>query len=403
MNADNGSTDEVPQTLRALVIDDDAFVRTVVAHQLRGLGATMVATAADGNSAREVLRSQQGFELIVCDLMMPGADGVELLRDIAEAHPDVALILISSADSKLLRSAENIAQNRDLRVLGTLQKPVRTDGLRDLLARIGSTVPRVLPTPRPDNQITEAMVREGIERGEIRIAVQPQVNLASGRLEGAEALARWPRPNGKTVQPDQFLSIAESAGLMDTLTDQIFVQAVNAVRDWQRAGLELRIAINVAAGTLSRPGLPDRITELARAAGVRLSQVMIEVTETGIAGDRLVPLEVLTRFRLGGVELSIDDFGTGYSSLERLSQIPFNELKIDRSFVAAACKDPAARRIIESSVRLAHDLGLRTVAEGIETAEDAQLMRALGCDSGQGYYYARPMPPSALVAWAAAR
>jgi EAL domain-containing protein (putative c-di-GMP-specific phosphodiesterase class I)/AmiR/NasT family two-component response regulator len=390
--------------LQVLVVDDDAFVRKVLSHQLRKLGAGRIIEADDGERARELLRSNgEDLDLIVCDLVMPGADGVELLQDIAAHHTATALILMSSAEARLLRSVEYIARSRELRVLGCLQKPIQTPALKVLLSRMSGCVAHRRAAPGLGVEVTPAMLQAALAAHQIRIAVQPQINLLTGQIEAAEALARWTLPDGAAITPDQFLPVAEASGLLDQLTDQVFELAVRAARDWHSAGLGLRVAINVAPTTLSRPGLPDRIARLTAQSRLSLRDVVIEVTETGVARDLLVPLEVLSRFRLQGMELSIDDFGTGYSSLERLRHIPFTELKIDRSFVSVARSDQDARRIVESSIRLAHDLGLRTVAEGIETLADEMLMRALGCDLGQGFLYARPMPPSQLPAWVASR
>lgn len=387
-----------PLPLRALVVDDDQFVRSVVARQLRSLGAAAVAVAEDGAQARRLLGAET-YDLIVCDLVMPGTDGIQLLGDIAGSIPGASLILMSSAEPKLLRIAEQIARGRRLRVLGSLHKPVQTGSLKMLLSRIGAPRPAAEPSAHGLIDVTASMLREALDGGALTIAVQPQVNLVSGQLEAAEALARWPLPGGHWIAPDRFLPIAEEAGLMDRLTDYVFEHAVAGARRWRDAGLELRIAVNVAPTSLCRPGLPERIAHLVARHQVKTSQILVEVTETDVDRDLLVPLEVLARLRLQGIELSIDDFGTGFSSLARLQGMPFTELKIDRSFVGIARHDEEARSIVEASVRLARNLGLRTVAEGIESAEDAQLMRALRCDLGQGYYYAHPMPADRLPDW----
>lgn len=389
---------EAAAALRALVVDDDQFVRSVVSRQLRSLGAAAVAVAEDGEQARRLLAADT-YDLIVCDLVMPGADGIELLGDIAGSIPGASLILMSSAEPKLLRIAEQIARSRRLRVLGSLHKPVQTCSLKTLLSRIGSAAAGTEPSARGPVEVTAAMLRDALDAGAITIAVQPQINLVSGQLEAVEALARWPLADGHWIAPDLFLPVAEEAGLMDRLTDHVFECAVTVARQWRDAGLELRIGVNVAPTSLCRPELPDRVARLVAQHRLRSSQILVEVTETGVARDWLVPLEGLARLRLQGIELSIDDFGTGFSSLARLQGMPFTELKIDRGFVGIARADEEARSIVEASVRLARDLGLRTVAEGIESAQDAQLMRELRCDLGQGYYYARPMPAEQLPTW----
>jgi len=390
-----------PAAITALVVDDDEFVRGMVARQLQSLGAGRVTTAGDGDSAREALK-QQRVDVVVCDLMMPGVDGVQLIREIAEAQPGTAVIIMSSADAKLLRTAEHLAQRRDVRVIGTLSKPVRVAALKGLIEQMQESAGQA-PSERRrgprQEEINDATVRDALAAREMDIVVQPQICLSSGLLVANEALVRWHSPTLGLVTPDRFLKVIERCGLINELTDLVLQRAVSVCGDWHRQGLETRIAVNFAPETLSQDGLPERIAALAHEHGIPASRIVVEMTEHRLMNELEDPLEVLTRLRLRGIELAIDDFGTGYSSLDRLQQIPFNELKIDRSFVIAAERNEDARRIIESSVRLAHDLGMRTVAEGVETAATLELIRALGCDIVQGYYYARPMPADQLIAW----
>ena len=385
----------------ALVVDDDEFVRTIIARQLQRLGAT-VTTAADGEIARRALREPGAFDVVICDLKMPGVDGVELLRDFAELQPSAALILMSSAEPKLLRAAEQIAQTRQLRILGTLQKPVSVAALETLLARLSEQRPapatRDALAPVSANELRAAIAAE-----EIDVYVQPKVDLRTGRLAGAEALARWLKPAGGVVPPGAFIGVAERSGLMDALTDLVLRQALSACGQWSKQGLHTHVSINIPIESLDRLNLPEQVTASAERFGVRTDQIVLEVTETGVMKDLARSLDVVTRLRLRGFQLSIDDFGTGYSSLEQLRRFPFTELKIDRAFVDGAARDAGLRSIVESSIRLARDLQLTTVAEGVEKQADSELMAALGCDLVQGYYFAKPMPKGDLPAWAEQR
>lgn len=389
-------------SLSALVVDDDEFVRGVIMRQLQQLGAGRVAVADSGAAARELLCNAEPLALIVCDLLMPGIDGVELLRDIAETHPQAALILISSVAPKILRTAQEVAERRGLRVLGCLGKPLRMAELRALLEDLHQASPAGRRGPQPD--VDGAQLQAALDAGEFGILVQPQLCLRTQRhLVGAEALVRWHSPTLGTLAPDRFLPLVERLGLLDRMSDAVLSAAITACSDWHRQGLAVKVAVNFSPGTLVQRGLPDRILALTADAGLPVTAVVIEVTEHDLLCKQGDPLEALTRMRLRDMDLSIDDFGTGYSSLERLRDTPFTELKIDRHFTAAAHRDREARHIVESNIRLAHDLGLRAVAEGVETAADLELMAQLGCDAAQGFHIARPMPPGELVAWAGAR
>lgn len=384
----------------ALVVDDDEFVRGLVARQLRSLGQTQVATAGDAQSALSTLRSQH-FDLVVCDLMMPGTDGVELVRDLGLARPGIAVILISSADPKLLRTAHQLAQRRAVRVLGTLCKPVQAVALRKLveLLAVQEPQPAARNISHSSDEVDEAAVREALRLDQFSIVVQPQVCLHTGQMTGTEALVRWNSPELGLVTPNRFLGVMERCGLLDQLTDRVLRRAIEAAGQWQQQGISARIAVNFAPQSLSAEALPERIAELARASAIPASRLIVEMTEQRVLQDLSDNLEVLTRLRLRDIELSIDDFGTGYSSLDRLQKIPFTELKIDRCFVIAAERDSDARRIVESCVQLAHHLGLRTIAEGVETASTLELMKALGVDIVQGYYFAKPMAVEQLPQW----
>lgn len=385
----------------ALVVDDDEFVRGVVAQMLRRSGVGVIHLAGNGREAVESLRSDGAVELIVCDLMMPTSDGLELMHDISLFSADSRLILMSSADARVLRTAREIAEARGLRVLGVLGKPVRLSDLVQLLRR-DLAAPVAAPSPVPaSTPMAPEELRRALRDREFCIVVQPQICLRSGRIVGAEALVRWHSPTRGTVGPDRFLPQMQAAGLIDELTDKVMAAAIAACGQWRQRGLDTRVAINFAAGTLADRRLPDRIAALSATAGVATSRIVAEVTESGDLDGGADPTEVMTRLRLRAVELSIDDFGTGYSTLDRLQRLPFTEFKIDRRFVANAVNDEQARHIVESNIELAHRLGLHTVAEGVETREDLDLMTRLGCDVAQGYYIARPMPPEQFPDWSA--
>jgi EAL domain-containing protein (putative c-di-GMP-specific phosphodiesterase class I) len=246
-------------------------------------------------------------------------------------------------------------------------------------------------------------LRAAIAAGQIDVYIQPKVDLATGRLAGAEALARWLKPDGTVVMPDAFLGVAERGGLMDALTDLVLRQALGACGAWQAQGVHTSIAINIPASSLERLDLPERVAAEAQRHGIAPDQIVLEVTETGVMKDVARSLDVVARLRLRGFRLAVDDFGMGHSSLERLRRFPFTELKLDRAFVDGAARSPELRSIAGSSIRLAHSLNLHTCAEGVETEADLDVMRALGCELVQGYLLARPMPKAQLPDWVARR
>jgi EAL domain-containing protein (putative c-di-GMP-specific phosphodiesterase class I)/AmiR/NasT family two-component response regulator len=388
--------DDPGLALPVLLVDDDEFVRGVVTRQLRQFGITVVG-AADGNEGLRLLRERGPFGTIICDLQMPGMDGIQFLRHLATSQPGSRVVLMSAEEPKVLKLTEELVRVHGLDLLGALPKPVSLERLRQLLTEAGLDRP---VARKPAVAVTAAELRRAIEREEIQAVVQPKVNTGDGALAGAEALARWLVPGREPVYPDQFIPLAEQSGLIDSLTDLMLRQALRSCGEWRRLGVNTRIAINVAPVTLHQLDLPETITELARGHGVAPEQVIVEVTESALLADEALSLDVLTRLRLRGIALSIDDFGTGFSSLKQLKRLPFSELKIDRSFVATMLEDQDSRRIVESNIKLAHDLGVSAAtAEGVETEAQLQALRELGCAHAQGYYIARPMTRTELPVW----
>jgi EAL domain-containing protein (putative c-di-GMP-specific phosphodiesterase class I) len=201
------------------------------------------------------------------------------------------------------------------------------------------------------------------------------------------------------LPPDRFLEVAEEGGAIDALTAFVLGRGLDDAGRWQDARLPLSIAINVSMENLGRLDFPDWVSEAAVTAGVSADSLVLEITESRLMRDRKAVLDILTRLRLKHVGLSIDDFGTGYASLAQLRDIPFDELKIDQSFVHDAHSDASLRAILEASLGMAEQLGITSVAEGVENIEDWTFLRRQNCDVAQGYFIGEPMPVSALGAW----
>jgi diguanylate cyclase (GGDEF)-like protein/PAS domain S-box-containing protein len=244
----------------------------------------------------------------------------------------------------------------------------------------------------------EQELRRGLERGELRLFYQPQVDLATGRPVGAEALLRWEHPKRGLLTPDAFLSIAEESGLIVDIGAWVVREGCRRLRDWQRRGVsaDLRLAVNLGARELTHPDLVATVLDAVRSAGIDPSSLCIEVTENTAMGDRRSSFRALTELSLAGVRVAIDDFGVGYSSLDHLRNLPADVLKIDRSFVRGISPNSSDTALVAAALALGRALHLEVVAEGIETEQQASVLRALGCPIGQGRLIARPLPPEEL-------
>lgn len=244
-------------------------------------------------------------------------------------------------------------------------------------------------------------LRHAIDRNELFLQYQPKIDLRNRSIIGVEALVRWQHPSRGTVPPDQFIPLSEQGGLIKPLTLWVLKAALSQCHAWRQAGLKLSVAVNLSARNLQDPQLPDQVARLLQAYDLGPGWLHLEITESVIMADPTRAMEILNQLSKMEVHLSIDDFGTGYSSLGYLKKLPVDEIKIDKSFVKEMAVEKDDAIIVRSTIDLAHNLGLKVVAEGIETQEIYDRLVALGCDAAQGYYISRPVSPADLLGWLA--
>ncbi|SDE92419.1 diguanylate cyclase/phosphodiesterase [Blastococcus fimeti] len=242
-------------------------------------------------------------------------------------------------------------------------------------------------------------LRAALTSDQLVLHHQPQLDIADGRVVGVECLVRWMHPDRGLVPPMEFLPLAEVHGLMGPLTERVLECAVAQLADWRGRGIDLHISVNLSASNLLDTGLPGRVTELLTRHAVPAASVVLEVTESVLLTDPERSLAVIADLAALGVTVSIDDFGTGYSSLAYLRDLPVTELKLDRSFTADLCSDERTEAIIASTIDLAHRLGLRVVAEGVEDERTLAHLRTLDCDTSQGFLHSPALPAPVLERW----
>ena len=244
-----------------------------------------------------------------------------------------------------------------------------------------------------------AELRRALAEHELVLHYQPKAALASGEVTSVEALVRWHHPTRGLVSPDAFIPLAQETSLIGPLTLYVIEEALLQIRTWREDGIELRVAVNLSTRNLLDRALPTQVAALLERCGVAAEMLELEVTETSMLANPSRARAVLNELSQLGIRLSIDDFGTGYSSLAYLRELPVDEIKIDRSFVAGMVKQAGDAVIVRSTVDLGRNLGLEVVAEGVETAEHWDRLRELGCDTAQGYYLSRPMPGPEMGDW----
>jgi diguanylate cyclase (GGDEF)-like protein len=242
-------------------------------------------------------------------------------------------------------------------------------------------------------------LRQAVEHDQLTLYYQPKVDLCTHKVKYVEALVRWDHPTRGFVSPDQFIPFAEQTGYIKTISRWVADKAIRQCALWREQGLELAVSVNVSARELIQSSLPETFSALLHKHGVAPEWIWIEITESAIMDDPNHAIETLDRLHALGIRLSIDDFGTGYSSLSYLKRMPVDELKIDKSFVMGMFEHKDDETIVRSTIDLGHNMGLKVVAEGVETEEMMARLKDLRCDLAQGYHLSRPLPPDKLEAW----
>jgi len=321
--------------------------------------------------------------LVLLDLDAAGAEVGDLLQLLAVREDAPGVLLASGGGAGVLADAAALATAAGLAVRGTLAKPLDAQALATLL---GSA-------PAAARAVDAADLARGLAAGELVPFFQPQARNADGwRIDGVEALVRWRHPRHGLVSPEDFIPLAERAGLIGPVTEHVIAASLAELERWNAAGLPLRCAVNLPPSLVVDALLPERLAKLLDAHGLDATQLELEVTETATMREPTAALDVLTRARALGIGVSLDDFGIGYSSLTRLHELPFDEMKIDKSLIASLPHSPSAATMVGSLIELGHNLGLEVCAEGVESRAALDLLEALGCDRCQGYFLSRALP-----------
>jgi EAL domain-containing protein (putative c-di-GMP-specific phosphodiesterase class I) len=385
---------------RVLAIDDDHLVGAMLVAHAKASGFD--AKVTDDPEEFYMLAREWQPTFVVVDLVMGAVDGLAVLKRLAEMKSDAVVIIASGMGSKVLESAQHFAAASGLAYGGVLHKPFRRADVAAVLAA-GAHSPEAREPSLDvleswDAPTFERELRAAVENDQLVVVFQPKISCTDGSVTGFEALVRWRHPTVGLIPPVSFIPRAESMHLVSLVTDAV----VTAALSWfarSRPHTRERLAINISASELSGPDLGKRLLAACSAANMSPERIILEVTETSAVADAADSLEVLTRLRLDGFQLSIDDFGTGYSSMTQLSNLPFSEVKIDRSFVRNLGESLPADVMVRSMLQLSRGLGLETTAEGVETAAALAVLSDMGCDFAQGYHIGYPMAEPDVDEW----
>lgn len=385
--------------LSVLVTDDSLTQRQYAKELCQDLGVNALYDAANGVDALEVLGANS-VDVVLIDLEMPVMDGVELIRSIAQKKLNSSVIILSAKDPILIASVGTMAEADGLHVIGTFQKPLLPDALQcSLLRFIQDTKVSSEPKKANDVEVTALELSQALANRELTLAFQPKLTVHGLLLRGVEALARWRHPTKGMISPSVFIELAERHGMIDALTHYLLEEAFKHKRNWQQYGLRFHLAFNLSPLSLADADLVDWLCKMAGDYGIAPAEITFEVTENALLGELASAIRTLARLRLKGFHIAIDDYGTGFANAQQLSRVPATELKIDRSLVHNAAVRPQQKTILASTVELAKNLKLTTVAEGVETEADYKILLDLGVDLVQGYYFAKPLFPDDLLSW----
>lgn len=386
-------------TIHALVVDDDPISRGMVSEQLLALQADSVKSVDSGRSALGMLQLHDEINLVVTDLRMPDLDGIALLAALDQFRDRVHVIIMSALGDKILRAASRIGIGHNLSILGVSSKPLGLRKLASMLERVRNRPEQAKTKVEELKAVSIDSIRAALTEEGHYILVQPELRSQDLSLEAVEVLSRWKHPALAQRSPADIITAAERAGIISELNQHLLDEVGAAWNAWARHKLSPRISINISAITMADRSFPDWINRSIQPYALTPQDLILEITETAIPASGTSNLEVACRLGMLGFELSVDDFGTGFANLQQLQDMPFCWLKIDQSFVRQMERSEEARTIVKSSIRMAHDLGLTTVGEGVETELHQRMLTDMGCDVLQGYLFARPMLPSELPAW----
>jgi EAL domain-containing protein (putative c-di-GMP-specific phosphodiesterase class I)/DNA-binding NarL/FixJ family response regulator len=383
-----------------LVVDDEPFMLGLLRRALGQLGVSSISTHDNAHAAlRELEVAQELPDLIMMDLNMPGMDGVEFIRRLADQHYTGALILVSGEDQHVLESIDKLIRAHGIHSLGHLRKPFDAKALAARIenwASIGGGMAHVERKPVRADEL-----RAAISDGALINHYQPIVKVSSGEVVGVAALPRWPVDDGTTLYPEQFLGVAERNGLTAELTHTLMSAAFAQAREWHDDGMALQLAAEVPISCMIRLGFPDTLVNQTAVAGVPPDSVVLEVRESQIMANLSNELDVFNRLRLKRFHLTVNEFGAGHATLTRLRDIPFDGLKIHRSFVHGAAANDKLRAIYSAGLAMGKALHMNVYAEGLQERADWELLRRTGCDLAQGPLIADPMPGEEVADWAA--
>lgn len=385
-----------------VVVEDHDFQRRTVVQLLRTLGVGAVADAPNGVEALRMLQAGATPDIIICDIDMPGMDGVEFVARVAERNLACAMVIASGLEAKVLRAVEAIGASHGLHVLAALEKPLTARRLGDVLRQYtrfnSERASHVAAAPVSGDEL-----RDALESGEVTAQFEPRVDFTTGAMSSTEASGRWADRRGSPVPPSIFLPVLTREGLLLSYVERLLAASCALLDEARRAGLDaaapIRVAVHVSLLPLVEVAFADRVVQMVQSRAQDPHRFVFEVDDVELARAPAAAFSVLTRLRVKGFGLSLSHSGAGPSWTHQLDRVPVSELKLDRRLVSGAAGDLKRLTMLESALASARDMALPVVADGCDSRADFDTLLALGCSEAQGRFVAEPMPAEGMVAW----
>jgi DNA-binding SARP family transcriptional activator/EAL domain-containing protein (putative c-di-GMP-specific phosphodiesterase class I)/CheY-like chemotaxis protein len=386
-----------------VVVEDHDFQRRTVVQLLRNLGVGAVSDAADGAEALVALQAGPIPDVIICDIDMPGMDGIEFVARIAERNLACSLVIASGLETNVLRAVEAIGESHGVHVLAALEKPLTARRLTEVLGRY-TRLNRDRGGVAESGAVTGEQLRAAFERGEVSARFEPRIDLTTGAVSSVEAGGQWLGPDARPLPASLLAPALAREGLVVAFVEHLVAASCALLDAAERAGLDVPTAIRVAVNAqlpLSDPSLADRLTDMVHIRGQQARRFVWQVDDVALARAPGTAVEVLTRLRVKGFGLSMTLGGVGAAWTNQLERVPLSELKLDRRLVSGVSGDPKRFAALESALGSAREVRLPVVADGCDSQGDFDTALALGCSEAQGRFVGEPMLPPAVVEWAA--
>jgi EAL domain-containing protein (putative c-di-GMP-specific phosphodiesterase class I)/FixJ family two-component response regulator len=380
------------------IVDDEPGIQNILSNAATGHGFQVKCfrNAAKALKALETIKPA----ILFLDVSLEGSDAIDVIRGLGDAGFRGTVQLVSGKDAVTLEEVKRVGERHSLAMLPPLRKPFRLEAartiVREFLARpVQKVEPAAVKTKQAESSVDRVDCEAMLRKNWLEVWYQPKIDLKEMRFAGAEGLVRCRHPEKGIVPPASFLPYADENSLI-RLTEMVLRTALADWVKFAQIGFPFRLAINVPVNVLVKLPIHALVREL-KPKSENWPGIILEITEDQVIRDIPLVHEIATQLRIHDIVLAIDDFGTGYSHLARLKELPFAELKLDRSMVTNCGEDKNNSSLCQAAIDLAHRFGTKAVAEGIESVTDLKALRQMGCDTGQGFLFAKPMPRDQLL------